>query len=175
VVTRLAQAIRAVDPGRLIIADGLKWGRVPVAGLTGLGVAQSTRGYDPMEVSHYQASWVQGQKWAEPTWPLKRGDKVVSDKATLRKDRIEPWRELERTGVGVHVGEWGAFNRTPHRVALAWMRDCLDLWREAGWGWALWNLRGGFGVLDSDRKDVSYETDRGHKLDRAMLELLKEA
>lgn len=173
VVTRLVEAIRAVDPGRLIIADGLKWGRVPVSGLAGLGVAQSTRGYDPMEVSHYQASWVKGDRWAEPAWPLKRGDKVVSDKETLRKDRIEPWRELERRGVGVHVGEWGAFNRTPHRVALAWMRDSLDLWREAGWGWALWNLRGGFGVLDSDRKDVSYETYRGHKLDRAMLEVLR--
>ena len=43
----------------------------------------------------------------------------------------------------------------------------------AGWGWALWNLRGEFGILDSERPDVSYESFRGHKLDREMLELLK--
>ena len=58
-------------------------------------------------------------------------------------------------------------------VALAWMRDCLELWKEAGWGCALWNLRGGFGVLDSNRPDVDYEDFRGHKLDREMLKLLQ--
>jgi endoglucanase len=62
---------------------------------------------------------------------------------------------------------------TPHKVVLAWMGDCLDLWKEAGWGWALWNLRGGFSVLDSERADVDYETFRGHKLDREMLKLLQ--
>jgi endoglucanase len=38
----------------------------------------------------------------------------------------------------------------------------------------LWNLRGSFGVLDSQREDVAYEDFRGRKLDRAMLELLRE-
>jgi endoglucanase len=72
---------------------------------------------------------------------------------------------------GVHVGEWGAFNETPHKVALAWMRDCLDPWKKAGW--ALWNLDGSFGVLDSGRADVNSENFRGRKLDREMLELLR--
>ena len=173
VVTRMVEAIRAEDPQRLIIADGLQWGRDPVPGLAGLGLGQSTRGYDPMEVSHYRASWVNGSdKWAEPTWPLKKGDRTI-DKDSLRRDRIAPWQELERKGVGVHVGEWGAHNQTPHVVALAWMRDQLALWKEAGWGWALWNLRGSFGVLDSGRKDVDYEDFNGHKLDREMLEILQ--
>jgi endoglucanase len=75
--------------------------------------------------------------------------------------------------VGIHVGEWGAHNKTPHKVALAWMRDCLELWKEAGWGWSLWNLRGSFGVLDSRRADVEYEDFRDHKLDREMLKVLQ--
>lgn len=173
IVTRLVQAIRAEDPMRLIIADGLKWGTEPVHGLAALGVGQSTRGYQPMQISHYKAGWINGSdKWAEPTWPLKLGD-MTTDKETLRRERIAPWQALERKGVGVHVGEWGAFNRTPHKVALAWMKDQLDLWKEAGWGWALWNLRGSFGVLDSGRSDVAYEEFRGHKLDREMLKLLQ--
>jgi endoglucanase len=53
------------------------------------------------------------------------------------------------------------------------MKDCLDLWYEAGWGWALWNLRGPFGVVDSGREDVTYEDFNGHKLDREVLELLR--
>ena len=87
---------------------------------------------------------------------------------------IEPWQALAAQGVGVVVGEWGAFNRTPHAVALAWMRDCLDNWRAAGFGWSLWNFRGPFGILDSDRKDITYEAFKGHKLDRKMLELLRQ-
>ena len=67
----------------------------------------------------------------------------------------------------------GAYQYTPHRVVLDWMRDGLDLWKEAGWGWALWNFRGGFGVLDSHRRDVAYEDLKGHKLDRRMLDLLR--
>lgn len=173
VVRRLVEAIREEDPDRLIIADGLRWGREPVFELADLGIAQSTRGYDPMRISHYKASWIGGSdQWSEPTWPLEEDDEIW-DKDRLRGERIEPWKELEASGVGVHVGEWGAFNKTPHKVVLAWMRDCLELWKEAGWGWALWNFRGSFGILDSGRQDISYEDWHGHKLDRAMLELLQ--
>jgi endoglucanase len=141
--------------------------------LAPLGIAQSTRGYQPMRISHHKASWVNGQNWPEPSWPLKLGEGDVWDQARLRKECIEPWQALERQGVGVHVGEWGAYQRTPHAVALAWMKDFLALWKEADWGWALWNFRGSFGILDSSRADAKYEDFRGHKLDRAMLDLLQ--
>jgi endoglucanase len=60
-------------------------------------------------------------------------------------------------------------------VVIAWMRDCLAAWKAAGWGWALWNFRGSFGPLDSDRPDVAYDAWRGHKLDKAMMTLLRDA
>ena len=173
VIRRLVSAIREVDPQRLIIADGLKWGREPVHSLADCGIAQSTRGYDPMQISHWKANWIRGSsEWPEPTWPLRQSNREFG-KEQLRRERIAPWQALEKKGIGVHVGEWGAFSHTPHAVVLAWMRDCLDLWREAGWGWAMWNFRGGFGVLDSNRKDVTYEDFKGHKLDRKMLELVR--
>ncbi|MHB8522137.1 MAG: glycoside hydrolase family 5 protein [Limisphaerales bacterium] len=174
VVRRLVEAIRAEDPDRLIIADGLRWGTKPVRSLAGLAIGQSTRGYDPTRISHYKASWMRGSdQWPEPTWPLKIKENDVWDKARLAKERIEPWKSLEALGVGVHVGEWGAFSFTPHGVVLAWMRDYLELWKAAGWGWSLWNFRGAFGILDSERADVPYEDFHGRKLDRAMLELLR--
>jgi len=37
----------------------------------------------------------------------------------------------------------------------------------------MWNLRGAFGVLDSERQDVEYEDFKGHMLDRKMLELIR--
>ena len=165
-------AIRKEDPERLVIADGLRWARDPVFELADLGIAQSTRGYDPMRISHWKASWVGGEKWAKPTWPLEEGGRTLG-REWLREDRIAPWKRLEAQGVGVHVGECGAFKFTPHDVVLAWLGDCLGLWREAGWGWALWNFRGSFGILDSERDDVAYEDFRGHGLDRRMLGLLR--
>jgi endoglucanase len=173
-------AIRAADPMRLIVVDGLRWGRDPVHSLVDTGVTQSTRGYDPMPISHYRAAWAGwSDRWPEPAWPL-RTHNPDGSRATLwgpesyRAERIRPWKALAQHGVGVHVGEWGCFNRTPHAVTLAWMRDLLALWREAGWGWALWNLRGSFGVVDSGRRDVAYERFDGHGLDRAMLALFLE-
>ncbi|MDR2704717.1 MAG: cellulase family glycosylhydrolase [Planctomycetaceae bacterium] len=96
----------------------------------------------------------------------------VKDKTWLR-NRLEPWKELQKQGCGVMVGEFGAFSPCPHDVALRWLADCLANWREAGWGYALWNFRGSFGILDSQRTDVNYENFHGHQLDRKMLTLLQ--
>jgi endoglucanase len=174
VVRRLVEAIRAEDPNRLIIADGLRWGNKPVPSLADLKIAQSTRGYQPSRISHYKASWMRGSdQWPEPTWPLRINERDVWDKERLRKEQIRPWQQLQQKGVGVHVGEWGAYQHTPHSVVMAWMGDYLELWKEAGWGWAMWNFRGSFGILDSNRTDAHYEDFHGHKLDRAMLELIQ--
>jgi endoglucanase len=173
VVKRVTQAIRREDPERLIIADGRQWGRDPVPELIPYRVAQSTRGYDPFGLTHYRAKWVDSNgTWPKPTWPMIVHDQTHG-KAWLEKNRIAPWKKLQQQGVGVHVGEWGCYNKTPYDVTLHWMKDILSLWHDAGWGWALWNLRGPFGIIDSKRKDAKYESFHGHRLDRRMLELLQ--
>jgi aryl-phospho-beta-D-glucosidase BglC (GH1 family) len=323
VVAKLVAAIRKEDPDRLIISDGLQWGTKPIPSLVPLRLAQATRGYTPMEISHYKANWVNGSdKYPTPVWPMPvavnglllgpakpegasaleldgpfatatqlrlrvgtvstsarlvveadgikildkefkcgpgegewktavfkaqwniyqniydkdypavipAGAKQVKIRITsgdwlaltqlglkpegragedllpmkddwgkkveplryapgaadgpfvglkgrgrqyLVEQCIQPWKALEAKGVGVMVGEWGAHNRTPHDVFLRWAEDSLLNWKEAGWGWALWNFRGSFGVMDSGRDDVAYETVSGHKLDRKLLELLQ--
>lgn len=172
VATELVNAIRSEDPGRLVISDGTQWGNRAVPELASLGIAQSCRGYIPMQISHHRARWAGSSDDAPvPTWPLEANG--VWNRERLRKEQIEPWKKLEAMGVGVHVGEWGAFQYTPHAVVLAWAEDCLKNWQEAGWGWALWNLHGSFGIIDSRRRDVEYEDFRGMKLDRKLLDLLQ--
>ncbi|MBO0933742.1 glycoside hydrolase family 5 protein [Fibrella aquatilis] len=172
VVKALVAGIHAVDPQRLIIADGLQYGTQPVPSLAGVVGGQSTRGYLPMSVSHYKASWVNIKDWQAPAWPMAWMG-ATWDSDMLKKVNIEPWQALQRKGVGVHVGEWGCFNKTPHDVALAWMESNLKLWQEAGWGWSLWNFRGSFGILNSDRPDVNYKNHQGQQLDADMLALLR--
>jgi len=166
--------IRKIDPERLIILDGLSWGQDPLGELIDLGVAQSCRAYWPQNLTHYRASWVpQGKDEPLPVWPdiVHRGE--VWNRARLR-DHYRPWADLARRGVGVHCGEGGCFKFTPHAVALVWLRDVLETLTGLGIGYALWQFRGPFGILDSDRADVAYEDWRGHKLDRKLLELLQE-
>ncbi len=324
VCRKMVEAIRAEDPNRLIVADGLQWGRVPVPELKPLKIAQATRGYVPGALTHYKARWVHGERFSKPTWPrfvvnglllgpakkepkaplvivgpfstntrmrlhvmtvsnkaelvVKADDKVVwtksfvcgpgkgewkqavyrsrwhiyqnifdrdyfveipagtrqvvilvksgdwlqlselglepetdgkaskedtltlsgvwgekptpvryrpndpaalfqgaqvQDRQWLWKQCVVPWLKLKQQGVGVMVGEFGSYNKTPHDVVLRWMEDCLANWKQAGLGWALWNFRGPFGILDSERPDVQYESFHGHRLDRQMLELLQ--
>ncbi len=172
----LIAAIREVSPDRLIFADGADIGQTPVPGLLDEGIVQSTRGYLPKMVSHYTAQWVPANEFEsleKPTWPMVDKHGVRWDREKLRQELIVKWRPLTDRSAPVHVGEWGCVPQTPHAVCLAWMTDLLMLWKEAGWGWSLWNLRGPFGLADSRRADVAYEEFRGHQLDRKMLELLR--
>jgi len=91
----------------------------------------------------------------------------------LRANIMEPWEQAAKDGNFVMVGEFGAYQYTPHGIVLDWMEDYLKIWKESNISWALWNFTGSFGVLDSNRKDVAYEDFHGHKLDRQMLDLLQ--
>lgn len=177
IVRAVVKGIREEDPNRLIVVDGKDIGRNPLLGIEDLDVVQSTRGYDPMSVSHYTATWVpenEFETFNKPTWPLKGDDGKLWNKAALKEKLIGRWQPLVDKGVQVHVGEWGCYNKTPHDVCLSWMEDILSLWQEANWGYSMWNLKGDFGILNSGRADVKYENYKGHKLDRKMLELLKQ-
>jgi endoglucanase len=168
VVRATVKAIREVSPDRIIIADGLSWGNEPMPELADLKIAQSTRAYQPMFISHYGASWVNSKNFPKPAWPGNGWDRKRLEQ------HYQKWVDLAKMGVGVHCGEGGAYNKTPHDVVLAWLRDVLEILTEHGIGLALWNLRGSFGIVDSGRKDVEYEDFHGHKLDRKLLELLQE-
>lgn len=327
----LIEAIRREDPTRFILADGLGYGRGPVKSLVGIpGVGQSTRGYTPMSISHYMASWV-GTPTAKPVWPIQldapngvlagRGKpdlqaaviisnlppcqmalsygrvsgrvkiRFTADGETVAEDVLVPqtnsplwkavkwypswkifqgsylgetkvslpkgarcleakivegdwmtlgalvvtsddgtksaelafgsdwckpvnfvqnfcgfdaksqfasvvavqegpryedpgmeylhrklmvaWDEALAGGTFAMAGEFGCYKYTPHMLVMDWLEDYLRLWKERNMGWAMWNLRGSFGILDSERVDVEYEEFRGHKLDRKMLDLLR--
>jgi hypothetical protein len=106
----------------------------------------------------------------EPKWPGQVGNQYLS------RERLEsyykPWIELVNKGIGVHCGECGCWNKTPHAVFLAWFEDVLDILKSNGIGFAIWEFRGDFGLINSNRADIVYEDWHGEKLDRKMLNLL---
>lgn len=174
VVEGCQKVILPYNKKRIIIADGNGGGHQVTPELVDLGVAQSCRGYAPFEISHYGASWVyeNPDDLPEIEWPGNVNG-TYRDKKFL-EEFYRPWIELARQGIGVHCGEFGCYNRTPHHIFLAWFEDILSIFREHNIGWGLWEFKGNFGILDSGRTDVDYEDWYGHKLDRKLLSLLQE-
>lgn len=77
-----------------------------------------------------------------------------------------------QNNIPIMVQEFGIHNQTPHKVAIDFLADLSAFFRENNLGWALWNLNGSFGILNSDRSDCTYESYQGYKLDREMLDAL---
>ena len=171
---RTVAAIRLIDPERMIVLDGVGGGHLALPELADLGVVHSGRGYQPMPVSHFEAGWWSGHVGLPtPVYPGTVWEGRVWDRQALR-EFYEPWREVQRQGVRVHVGEFGCHNRTPNDVALRWFGDLFAVYREFGWGYALWNFEGQFGIVEHGRPGAVYEEIDGYRVDRALLDLLLE-
>ncbi len=170
---RAAKVIRNQNKDHLIVADGNNIGRDIIPEIIDLDIAQSCRGYHPGIVSHYKASWVykDPETAPEPRWPGQVGDQYLS--RAMLDEMYAPWIKLKNEGVGVHCGECGCYNKTPHPIFLAWFEDVIDILTSNGIGYALWNFSGAFGVLNSGREDIEYEDIDGEKLDRDLLNLLQ--
>ena len=176
VMRATTRAIHKIDPGRVCMLDGLGGGNYPMADLgdlAGENVGQCCRAYIPHGISHYRASWVDRYaNFTYPTWP---GGYAGTEKwSDERLDaHYRAWAATaEAFNMGVICGEGGPNSTVPHEIALRWMESFLSSLKTYNIGYAQWNFTGGFGILDTKRKDVDYVDYKGHKLDKKMLDLL---
>jgi hypothetical protein len=59
-------------------------------------------------------------------------------------------------------------------VALRWLSDLFGVCGEFGWGYALWNFAGDFGIVEHGRPGARYEERHRYKVDRTLFDLLLE-
>lgn len=174
-IRRTVAAIRAIDPEREIVIDGLGGGHVAMPELADLDVVHSGRGYQPMPISHFRAPWWAGSEGLPPPrYPGTPWEGRLWDQTTLR-EFYAPWRAVEATGVRVHIGEFGCYERTPNDIALAWFQDLFGLFREYGWGYALWNFAGPFGIAGHRRPGARFARVDGFDVDIELLALMKDS
>jgi len=172
IMERCIGAIKAIDSQRLVVIDGFSWATIVNNTIKG-DIVQSCRAYSPFHMSHYKASWVGRETWGEaPFWPGKMEDGQNWDIDKLR-ETYKPWKELVQSGVGVHCGEGGCYKFTDHASVVKWLDDVLTVLDECQIGLALWNFRGEFGIMDSNRPDCDYTDYQGHKLDKQMLDVFR--
>lgn len=186
-----AETIHGIDPERLIIIDGGDIGNSPCLEMANMkNIAQSCRGYSPSLLTHYRCPWNKPNRnsaldvrwpWRPEYAPDETG--IISDSEVPEyletwddgrfREMYRPWFDLADKGTGVHMGECGCYRSTPHKAVLSWFESLLSLMKEHNIGFALWNFRGSFGILDSGRKDVAYKDWNGHLLDRELLDILR--
>lgn len=119
---------------------------------------------------------------SDNTWGKKQGTYQIDENGNLKDpngndllpfgDYKDFFDAANENNIPVMVQEFGVHNKTPHSVAVAFLADLSAFFREQNVGWALWNLTGSFGILNSSRTDCTYETYQGYKLDREMLDAL---
>jgi endoglucanase len=171
-IRRTVHAIRAIDPKREIVIDGLGGGHIAMPELADLGVVHSGRGYQPMPVSHFKAGWWDGHLAAPaPEYPGQVWEDVVWNKQTLR-EFYQPWRDIEAAGARIHIGEMGCYNKTPNDIALRWLIDLFAVYKDFGWGYSLWNFTGDFGIIEHGRPGARYEQVHGYNVDKDLLDLM---
>ena len=165
-------AIHKVDPGRFILLDGNQCATKPVPHFFNVPLTgQSFRGYAPHQFSHCGV-WYGGARPGTVHWPKSADDKeaqwVVDGQAKMlaKQDCIPK-------GYPVMIGEFGCYAKMDHESCLKWMEEGFKEWRKRGYGWAIWDYDGPFGLVDSGRPDAEYIEVMGRKVDRKMLELLR--
>lgn len=172
IMRRTVAAIRAIDPDREIVIDGIGGGHYAMPELADLGVIHSGRGYQPMPVSHAGARWWSDwEKAPPPVYPGVEWDGQRWDKDALRA-LFAPWRAVEAQGNRVHIGEFGCYVNTPNDVALRWLGDLFSLWKEYGWGYSMWNFDGDFGIIGHTRPGAVFEAMDGYRVDRQLFDLM---
>ena len=166
------KAIRDIDPNRPIIIDGIGGGHHSMPEMADVGVIHSGRGYTPFQVSHNQAGWCGDIKWVEPVYPGEMNGEYWNRDVLL--NFYQPWIDVEKQGVEIHIGEFGCYNKTPNDVALRWLGDLMSVYKQLGWGYALWNFQGAFGIVEHGRPGVKYTEIDGFMVDKDLLDIMKE-
>jgi endoglucanase len=81
-------------------------------------------------------------------------------------DKLTQWQQ-QHGGVPVYIGEFGVYRPlAPTSARLRWHKETREAFESHGWGWAVWDYAGGFGIVQSD-------SEPPHRiLDRSMLDAL---
>ena len=160
------------------------WARMRKLLVRGVGGAEAALDIEGKWGSERNVAWSRrfaGWETAEP-FPMSNGQdaRCPSTRFTdegmnvIFNEGLNLWAEPVKKGVWCVVGEFGCANHTAHADSLRFMESSLRLFNKMGMGWCCWGFIGSrFGILNSHRLDVRYEDWHGAKLDRKMLELLR--
>ncbi len=85
-------------------------------------------------------------------------------------ERIE---EARSGNIPVMIQEFGVYNKTPYNVTLSYLKDVVSVFNNCNVGYAMWNMIGSMGIINSERNDCIYESYRGKSIDWQMTTIIQ--
>ena len=182
----LAREIRRLAPKATLVIGSNLWNQAPqFAGLTPVdddNVQYSFHLYSPLVFTHQNAPWMFGDAYYQSrVYPgsydlTGEPDGIKIDHGNWNKSRLHDliapvFKFRETYQVKVACDEFGVYMGGPDRVSqMAWIQDCLELFRENQIGWTYWNYKNlDFGLVSKGEQlfnkhppyDNSERTDFG--------------
>ena len=176
-VKKLVTIIRASEPKRKIVIGSNRWQSANT--FDQLSVPENDKNiilsfhmYEPFLLTHHTASWTGIKDYKGPVnYPgviVKEEDLsslpdslrmiiIRSNRSytidSIRKHFIKPILVAKKYKLPLYCGEWGCLNTVPDEARLQWYKDMKTVLEENKIGWATWDYKGGFGIINSKKEE----------------------
>lgn len=170
---RMLASIRESNPTRVVYVTSNRWSgfsTVPDVVLPDdPNIALTVHFYEPMIFTHQRAPWTNYKDnmppiefpgkvpdltgTYEPGTPagmLREGEELTEAEIGQRFAKVAEWVKENRPGLEVYVGEFGVYEPAPKESKKRWLRKVVSECESHGWGWAVWEYEGAFGVHAPD-------------------------
>lgn len=172
-VARAVTVLRRLEPERTLVIGSNRWQSADTFDQLEIpegdpNILLSFHFYTPMALTHYRAGWTKVGEYRGPvSYPgvVVRNEDLAGlpedlvaalqdsnrlyDRSILKSRLEKPLAVARRLGLPLYCGEWGVYHRAPREPRLRWYRDMRDVLEANGIGWATWDYKGGFGIVDS--------------------------
>lgn len=179
IVNRCLEVVRKLEPKRTIIIGSNRWQaydqvknlRVPEKDKN---IIISFHFYNPFPLTHYRASWTEQKenplKVYYPGYIVKKEDveklspelqkrwgwlaRSYNDINTLEKQILQALDAATAMGRKLYLGEFGCLHGAGKENLINWFRDVVSLCEKYDIGYASWDYKGGFGIIDKGQIQV---------------------
>ena len=179
IVNNCLKVVRELEPKRTIIIGSNRWQaydqvknlRVPEQDKN---IIISFHFYNPFPLTHYRASWTEQKenplKVYYPGYIVKKEDveqltpelqkrwgwlaRSYNDINSLEKQILQALDAATAMGRKLYLGEFGCLHGAGKENLINWFRDVVSLCEKYNIGYASWDYKGGFGIIDKGQIQV---------------------
>jgi endoglucanase len=172
-VKKASSIIREKEPQRFLVIGSNQWQSADTFDQLEVPendpyIILSFHFYEPFLLTHHEARWTDIGPYTGPVkYPGllvteanldKIADpelrKIIEDrdgiftKDTLEAMMAKPIAKAKELDLELYCGEWGCLPTVPRASFLAWYTDMRSILEKHHIGWANWDYKGGFGIVD---------------------------
>lgn len=171
-VKKVMPIIRQAEPKRIIVIGSNRWQSANTFDQLYVpendpNIILSFHMYEPFLLTHHTASWTGIKDYKGPVnYPgtiVKREDvqqlpdslqaiilrnKISYNIDSIRNHLKKPVAIAKKYNLPLYCGEWGCLNTVPDEARLRWFRDMRTVLEENNIGWATWDYKGSFGIIN---------------------------